>query len=92
MGKSTGLTILAFVIVLVPCISGCEEDMPGVIGPGNGPETYLSPQHSLAWSPDRVMRAGSSRLPAAYLLSCACPRSPTRSLELHTRRDCELSM
>ena len=57
MGKSTGLTISAFMIVLILCISGCEKDTTGVIDPGDEPETYLSPQHSLAWSPDGSMLA-----------------------------------
>lgn len=40
------------ILSLVFYMFGCEEDDPTDPGEEYEPETYLSPQHSLAWSPD----------------------------------------
>lgn len=49
--------ILVLALVLILCISGCEEESLRGLEPGVEPETYLSPQHSLAWSSDSAMLA-----------------------------------
>lgn len=59
MENLTIFITLGFIISLTffLCISGCEEDTPYILDPGSEPDTYLSPHHSLAWSPDGSMLA-----------------------------------